>query len=107
MPIASAVLSAADLRTPQPLKTPLRLHPLLPAPLPRRSCVLLFSMQRPEFPVDTHVHHIAKSMAWCPPNCSREQAYEHLNSAVPGKCSLVGARAGGCCVLHPHQPVHK
>lgn len=73
------------------------------------SCILLFSLSRSDFPVDTHVHHISKSLHWCPNNCSREQCYEHLNLLVPddvkyelhvlmvqhGKaCSACGKREG-------------
>jgi endonuclease-3 len=47
------------------------------------SCVLLFCLHRPDFPVDTHVHHISKLLNWCPQNCSREQCYDHLNVLVP------------------------
>ena len=47
------------------------------------SCVLMFAMERPEFPVDTHVWHITKKLGWVPPTCSRESCYEHLNSRVP------------------------
>jgi endonuclease III len=47
------------------------------------SCVLMFAMERPEFPVDTHVWHITKKLGWVPQTCSRESCYEHLNSRVP------------------------
>jgi len=47
------------------------------------SCVLMFAMERAEFPVDTHVWHITKKLGWVPPSCSRETCYEHLNSRVP------------------------
>eukprot|EP00613_Pedinella_sp_CCMP2098_P017827 CAMPEP_0171770752 /NCGR_PEP_ID=MMETSP0991-20121206/53677_1 /TAXON_ID=483369 /ORGANISM="non described non described, Strain CCMP2098" /LENGTH=400 /DNA_ID=CAMNT_0012375943 /DNA_START=88 /DNA_END=1290 /DNA_ORIENTATION=- len=47
------------------------------------SCVLMFTMQRPEFPVDTHVWRISKRLGWVPPNASREQTYEHMNRRVP------------------------
>ena len=47
------------------------------------SCVLMFCLHRPEFPVDTHVHHITKDLGWVPASCSREQAYEHLNGVLP------------------------
>lgn len=47
------------------------------------SCVLLFCLGRSDFPVDTHVHHISKSLHWCPTTCSREQCYQHLNILVP------------------------
>jgi endonuclease-3 len=77
------------------------------------SCVLLFCLNRPDFPVDTHVHHISKLLHWCPPRCSREQCYDHLNALVPddvkydlhvllvqhgkqcGSCGKGGSSAGG------------
>ena len=47
------------------------------------SCVLMFNLMRPEFPVDTHVWHIAKKMNWCPQPSSAEACYIHMNSRVP------------------------
>lgn len=47
------------------------------------SCVLMFAMERAEFPVDTHVWHITKKLGWVPPTCSRESCYEHLNNRIP------------------------
>eukprot|EP00797_Seminavis_robusta_P019352 Sro292_g109650.2 (133) ;mRNA; f:55186-55584 len=46
-------------------------------------------MMRAEFPVDTHVHRIAKDiLKWIRPGDSREEAYEHLNAVVPDGCKL-------------------
>lgn len=65
------------------------------------SCVLLFALGRPEFPVDTHVLRITKQMGWIQSNDTRESAYEHLNKHVPNHlkldlhCLLV--RHGKCC----------
>lgn len=47
------------------------------------SCVLMFTMKRPEFPVDTHVWRISKRLGWVPPSASREKTYEHLNRRIP------------------------
>ena len=47
------------------------------------SCVLMFAMERAEFPVDTHLWHITKKLGWVPSTCSRESCYEHLNNRVP------------------------
>ena len=47
------------------------------------SCVLMFTMGRAEFPVDTHVWHMAKKLRWVPPAATRETTYEHLNRRVP------------------------
>lgn len=47
------------------------------------SCVLMFCLDRNDFPVDTHVWHIAHRLGWVPPRADREQTYEHLNRRVP------------------------
>jgi endonuclease-3 len=47
------------------------------------SCVMLFALNRPEFPVDTHVHRIAKQLGWISSSQNREAAYDHLNQVVP------------------------
>ncbi len=65
------------------------------------SCVLLFALGRPEFPVDTHVLRITQKMGWVPSSASREGAYEYLNEMIPNDikmdlhCLLV--RHGKCC----------
>lgn len=53
------------------------------------SCVLLFNMRRPDFPVDVHVWRIAReTLGWCPMKFSRDQVYRHLNRAVPDDIKL-------------------
>lgn len=47
------------------------------------SCLLLFTLGRPDFPVDTHVWRIARRLGWVPESCSREAAYATLNALVP------------------------
>jgi len=47
------------------------------------SCTLMFAMGRDDFPVDTHVHRISKSLGWIPKQAGREDAYQHLNMRVP------------------------
>jgi endonuclease III len=47
------------------------------------ACVLMFALQRFDFPVDTHVCRITKQLGWCPAKATREQAYLHLNSRIP------------------------
>ena len=65
------------------------------------SCVLLFALGRPEFPVDTHVLRITKSMGWVQSQDTRESAYDHLNKHVQNHlkldlhCLLV--QHGKCC----------
>ena len=65
------------------------------------ACVMMFTMGRAEFPVDTHVLHIAKKLGWLPADASREQAYEHLNRRVPNECKLdlhvLLVEHGKCC----------
>jgi len=52
------------------------------------SCVLLFALARPEFPVDTHVLRISKQMKWIPQSSSRESAYELMNEIVPSEIKM-------------------
>ncbi len=47
------------------------------------ACVLVFSMGRPAFPIDTHVHRIAVRLGWLPPKTTAEQAHRILAPAVP------------------------
>jgi endonuclease-3 len=47
------------------------------------ACVLVFSMGRAAFPVDTHVHRIAVRLGWIPKGTSAEQAHRILGPAVP------------------------
>uniref|UniRef100_A0A0D9WNR3 HhH-GPD domain-containing protein n=1 Tax=Leersia perrieri TaxID=77586 RepID=A0A0D9WNR3_9ORYZ len=47
------------------------------------ACVLMFYLQKDDFPVDTHVLRITKSIGWVPATASREKAYLHLNSKIP------------------------
>lgn len=65
------------------------------------SCVLMFNMARHEFPVDTHVWHIAKKLQWVPAASSRETCYDHLNCRVPGPLKyalhVLLVEHGKCC----------
>ena len=47
------------------------------------ACVLLFSMGRPAFPVDTHIHRIAARLGWLPPGTTADRAYRLLAPRVP------------------------
>lgn len=47
------------------------------------ACVLMFNLQRDDFPVDTHVLQIAKTIGWLPLMANLEKAYLHLNSHIP------------------------
>jgi endonuclease-3 len=44
--------------------------------------VLLFSLGRPAFPVDTHVHRVAKRLGLIAPQTSRERAHDELERLV-------------------------
>ena len=52
------------------------------------SCVCLFVLGFPEFPVDTHVLRISKQLGWIKASTSREAAYEYLNDIVPDEFKL-------------------
>lgn len=49
------------------------------------SCVLMFGMQRYDFPVDTHVRRLAGRLGWMPPGSTPEKTYEVLNECLPGE----------------------
>lgn len=46
------------------------------------ACVLLFSLDRPYFPVDTHVHRIAIRLGLVPPKATAVRTQELLQAAV-------------------------
>lgn len=45
--------------------------------------VLLFALGRPAFPVDTHVHRVARRLGLIPETTSREKAHDLLESLLP------------------------
>jgi len=47
------------------------------------ACVLLFSLDRPYFPVDTHVHRVAKRLGLVPERSTAVAAQAALQDAVP------------------------
>lgn len=47
------------------------------------ACVLVFSMGRAAFPIDTHVHRIATRLGWIPPGTTADRAHRLLGPAVP------------------------
>jgi endonuclease III len=47
------------------------------------ACVLVFSMGRAAFPVDTHVHRIATRLGWISPTTTAAKAHQILGQAVP------------------------
>lgn len=47
------------------------------------ACVLVFSMGRAAFPVDTHVHRVVTRLGWIPAGATAEKAYRLLGPQVP------------------------
>lgn len=47
------------------------------------ACVLLFTLAREEFPVDTHVLRLTRRLGWVPPNYTADQAYARLRERIP------------------------
>ncbi|KAL9227422.1 hypothetical protein vseg_003111 [Gypsophila vaccaria] len=47
------------------------------------SCVLLFYLQLDDFPVDTHILQIAKTLRWVPEGADAKKTYLHLNQRIP------------------------
>ncbi len=45
--------------------------------------VLLFSLGKPAFPVDTHVHRVSGRLGLRPPKMSAEKAHTHLEGLLP------------------------
>jgi endonuclease-3 len=45
--------------------------------------VLLFSLDMPAFPVDTHVHRVSKRLGLIPPKTTREKAHDLLETMMP------------------------
>ena len=46
------------------------------------ACVLLFSLDRPYFPVDTHVHRVAARLGLVPPRATPVQTQAQLQAAI-------------------------
>jgi endonuclease-3 len=47
------------------------------------ACLLLFAFGMEVFPVDTHIHRIARRLHWIGPKVSAEKAHEILEPAIP------------------------
>lgn len=52
------------------------------------ACVLVFFLNKPAFPVDTHVHRISKRLGWIRPKANAEEAHRVLEELVPDECKL-------------------
>ncbi|HEV2757812.1 MAG TPA: endonuclease III [Actinomycetota bacterium] len=49
------------------------------------ACVLVFSMGRDAFPIDTHVHRVTKRLGWIAANATADAAHKTLKRAVPAE----------------------
>ncbi|KAL9326477.1 hypothetical protein ACSQ67_007122 [Phaseolus vulgaris] len=49
------------------------------------ACVLMFNLQQDDFPVDTHIFEISKTMGWVPSVADRNKSYLHLNQRIPNE----------------------
>jgi endonuclease-3 len=47
------------------------------------ACVLLFSLHKPAFPVDTHVHRVTQRLGLIPEDASRKKTHTLLEEIVP------------------------
>jgi endonuclease III len=47
------------------------------------SCVLLFSLDMPVMPVDTHVLRVSRRLGWAGPGATADRVHEILTAAVP------------------------
>jgi endonuclease-3 len=52
------------------------------------ACVLVFFLDKPAFPVDTHVLRVAGRLGWLRPRCGAEEAHRVLEAVVPDECKL-------------------
>jgi endonuclease-3 len=52
------------------------------------ACVLVFFLDKPAFPVDTHVHRILRRLGWIRPKASAEEAHRVMEDLVPDDCKL-------------------
>jgi endonuclease-3 len=69
--------------------------------------VLLFSFNRPAFPVDTHVHRVSQRLGLIGPKVSREKAHDLLEALLPPEIYYafhLNLIAHGRRVCHARQP---
>jgi endonuclease III len=72
------------------------------------ACVLVFSMGRAAFPIDTHVHRITARLGWIPPNATADQAHQLLAPRVPPDIRYdlhLGLITHGRTVCHARRPL--
>ncbi|KAK4489058.1 hypothetical protein RD792_004852 [Penstemon davidsonii] len=66
------------------------------------ACVLMFHLQKDDFPVDTHVFQIAKTMGWVPADADIKKTYLHLNQRIPNELKF-----DLNCLIYTHGKVCK
>lgn len=52
------------------------------------ACVLVFFLNKPAFPVDTHVFRVVKRLGWIRPTAGTDEAHTTLKAMVPPDCML-------------------
>ena len=52
------------------------------------ACVLVFFLDKPAFPVDTHVHRVTKRLGWIRDKAGTDEAHRVLEAAIPDDCKL-------------------
>ena len=71
------------------------------------ACVCLFALRQPVFPVDTHIHRIAKRMGWVEDKDTAERTFELLDASIPDELKYqvhVNLIAHGRAICHPRAP---
>ena len=72
------------------------------------ACVLVFSLGRAAFPVDTHVHRVTARLGWLAPRATAEEAYRLLRRRVPPDIRYdlhVGLVVHGRTICRPARPL--
>ena len=52
------------------------------------ACVLVFFLDKPAFPVDTHVHRVTKRLGWIREKAGTDEAHRVLEEVIPDDCKL-------------------
>jgi endonuclease-3 len=71
------------------------------------ACVLLFALERPALPVDTHVHRLSRRLGLIGPRISAERAHDLLEAALPPEAVYafhVNMIRHGRLVCHAQRP---
>lgn len=85
---AHGALDLSDLRGMEPFRAREYLESFHGVGRKTAACVLLFALQQPVFPVDTHCLRIGKRLRLVAPSASADTAHEVLDRAVPDDCKL-------------------